>query len=1371
MNWELPYMRSSITKSISVASRIGTCTFLVATVAMNLIPQPAAAQAPQLTIQYGHSNEINDAVFSADGKLIASAGAEGVVILWDAASRRELRRFTGHAGEVSCLAFSPTGKYLVTGGGRVESRNIDPDDRRDFTVRLWDVATGRQVKRLNGHVKAVTSVEFAPASENTVLTSSEDGTVRIWNVATGRQKVIWKGVDPINVARYSPDGKTIALAGGEARVRTATRRASPRFAIRLVNATTGRLVRNLIDHADAVASLAFSPDGKVLISSTVFPYTEAFIGTTEARSWDVATGRPIEKLDEFQGPAAFLAGGQVLAMGCADDFDYGICLLERGEKGLYPRDKVARIGFPSETDGSGNDFARSGVVAIVESNRSRLLYVRSPIESGGSAGYVTGRSEMFVHDITSGEAAQLAGVSEPFRNYDAEAAAGLNQFDRVRFASDNTSLLSGDVIWNFENSQVFDLSDLFEEADAAQPTPDEADESVGPEENTVLLSNSARFAAISDDRSMRLVEIATRRTVTDLPGFESARFTDDDSRLLIQTEEKAFVFDTSTGKELYSTEIAVPSRPPAGRSWIGFTPNNSDLTITPDGKYIFFQQDEKLTRVNIQTRESRDFNVPAPGTPFIAVSPDGRHVAVEKEFLEFLDVETGATRSVFKQFSKAPFGEGAFFRFMTLEISPDSQVALVVGELVPPENVIKREIETLKMVDIASGRELWFANDQDLQAIAFSPDNELFGTVGTDRKTLTVRTRKSFATVRTIAIADALIQQITFSPNSKLVLVKTEDGATRIFNIRNGNEICRLVSLNSGNWIAVKMDDGRFDTGDLDNIDGVHWIMNDRPFEPFELEVFMRQYYEPGLLGRVLKCTDDNNCDKEFKPLPSIGQLNRTQPKLSETKLVPVGDGTVDVTIDVESLDSEVAAADPAKKEIQRSGAYDLRLFRDGQLVATSTPRDRTEQYIRDAPANVAAARPTDRVMDSPEDRSWRAANDIFTIQSDNVKIISPTRAEVTFRNIKLPRDGRNLIEFTAYAFNADRVKSETVRMAYKMAPVAKREGNTYLITIGVNKSETDVFDLKYAANDARKMQEILGERIESKLNGTGSRLVRVPLISDIKDGKIDLSATKPIIKGVFELLAGNRSSVPSELLSQIPNADQIEQVQPEDTLIITFAGHGYADRNGIFYLLPYDVGKGTTRLTAETMQRLISSDELSLWMRDVTASEMILIVDACHAAAAVRGDGFKPGPMGSRGLGQLAYDKGMKILSATQADKVAVELRSLKQGLLSYVLLEDGIKLGKADTSDPKDKKLTAKEWLEYGVEGVPRLYRDVIDGKRTIVVNDREVRFSDLDAETRAVAFCMGRKDCGKNKLLQQPSLFDFRKRRSEPEFITLN
>ena len=121
-------------------------------------------------------------------------------------------------------------------------------------------------------------------------------------------------------------------------------------------------------------------------------------------------------------------------------------------------------------------------------------------------------------------------------------------------------------------------------------------------------------------------------------------------------------------------------------------------------------------------------------------------------------------------------------------------------------------------------------------------------------------------------------------------------------------------------------------------------------------------------------------------------------------------------------------------------------------------------------------------------------------------------------------------------------------------------------------------------------------------------------------------------------------------------------------------SSHGYTSKEGTFYMVPSDSGdtEGPT-VKSELLQRWISSDELSGWLRDVDAGDLVMIVDTCHSASTVEEPGFKPGPMGSRGLGQLANDKGMRILAASQADDVALEVEKLKQGLLTYALVQNG--------------------------------------------------------------------------------------------------
>src|SRR5439155_1402292 len=92
--------------------------------------------------------------------------------LWDAATGREIRRFEGHSSAVGCVAFSPDGRGVLTGS-------------YDGTVRLWDVATGRETGRFEGQSGLVASVAFSPDGRS-VLTGGEDGTGKLWDAATGR---------------------------------------------------------------------------------------------------------------------------------------------------------------------------------------------------------------------------------------------------------------------------------------------------------------------------------------------------------------------------------------------------------------------------------------------------------------------------------------------------------------------------------------------------------------------------------------------------------------------------------------------------------------------------------------------------------------------------------------------------------------------------------------------------------------------------------------------------------------------------------------------------------------------------------------------------------------------------------------------------------------------------------------------------------------------------------------------------------------------------------------------------------------------------------------------------------------------------------
>ncbi len=123
----------------------------------------------------------------------------------------------------------------------------------------------------------------------------------------------------------------------------------------------------------------------------------------------------------------------------------------------------------------------------------------------------------------------------------------------------------------------------------------------------------------------------------------------------------------------------------------------------------------------------------------------------------------------------------------------------------------------------------------------------------------------------------------TASERSAGFAIEAVNHSTSVSLIDNATQrwIAEVYWLNRRDWVVVDPD-GRFDTNlDLGNIRGLHWIVSDDPMKPKPLELFMRQYYEPGLLSRILKCNQANTCGKEFKPLPSIAEINRVQPRLA----------------------------------------------------------------------------------------------------------------------------------------------------------------------------------------------------------------------------------------------------------------------------------------------------------------------------------------------------------------------------------------------------------------------------------------------------------------------------------------------------------
>ena len=153
-------------------------------------------------------------------------------------------------------------------------------------------------------------------------------------------------------------------------------------------------------------------------------------------------------------------------------------------------------------------------------------------------------------------------------------------------------------------------------------------------------------------------------------------------------------------------------------------------------------------------------------------------------------------------------------------------------------------------------------------------------------------------------------------------------------------------------------------------------------------------------------------------------------------------------------------------------------------------------------------------------------------------------------------------------------------------------------------------------------------------------------------------------------------------------------------------------------------------------LQHSISDVELEDAVEGLDAGHLLLVIDACNSGQALEAEEKRRGPMNSKGLAQLAYEKGMYILTAAQSYQAALEAAQLGHGLLTYALVEEGLKTAIADT-EPKDGLVSAREWLDFATERVPQMQAEKMKQGRGIGL---EIAFTEgeqkiADPEKRSV------------------------------------
>ncbi|KAF3942484.1 hypothetical protein ABW19_dt0203779 [Dactylella cylindrospora] len=221
---------------------------------------------------YGHTEWVENVVFSPDGKILVSSD-DSTILLWDTNTGAPLRTIEGQPQKkIGSLAISPTGEVLALTG-------------TETSISLWNINTEVELKNLEGHTDRVEAVSFSPYN-NILASGSVDLTLKIWDLDTGvALRTLVAHTDAIFSVAFSPNGEVLASASGDGTVK-------------FWDTDTWLVSQTLEGHTNRVLCVAFSPDGMILASAG---------DDKTVRIWSAYTGVQLQVLEGNKGMVFSLA--------------------------------------------------------------------------------------------------------------------------------------------------------------------------------------------------------------------------------------------------------------------------------------------------------------------------------------------------------------------------------------------------------------------------------------------------------------------------------------------------------------------------------------------------------------------------------------------------------------------------------------------------------------------------------------------------------------------------------------------------------------------------------------------------------------------------------------------------------------------------------------------------------------------------------------------------------------------------------------------------------------------------------------------------------------------------------------------------------
>lgn len=549
------------------------------------LPSMLFAQRPELVVQMGHFDDITSIDYASDEKYVITASKDRSLKLWEIATGKEVRTFTGHTAAVNVVVFSPDAQFAASAS-------------TDKTIKLWEVHTGKLLKTFKGHTDKIVGLDYSPDG-NYLFSGSYDKTTKLWDVSSGKLiKKISKHLNKIGTVRYSNNGQ-YAFVSTEAML-------GQNFVYSMPD---GKQLRSFL--GGRMRSAEFSADDKKLLlghaNITLSPWEKK--PEKKAKQWYFKVWHAVNYQDtaEFKFmkmPDEYTKTASALACFSKDGQEHIIAGNEQGEI-LFFRDQD--IKFPPRTHNPYaklGGWARSSVavpIKYIKAHKSAILHI---IASPNGKYLLTSAKDrtMKLWDIKTGRLIRkFEGHVEPIQSVAISNNGQYALFSQSHNRWYMMDIRTGEYIYAFTSKKRGKIKFF-------------------------ALSPNKEFALLATRRSayVRLWDLNKNKVLWETLGHEGAitkvAFSDDGQFGISQSEDGTEkVWDLTTGKPLSTKSITsqkFPSQAPDGsfsvtrKGTLGIIVKASgerielahqnrvnDICFTPDGKFVVTASDDGSIRL------------------------------------------------------------------------------------------------------------------------------------------------------------------------------------------------------------------------------------------------------------------------------------------------------------------------------------------------------------------------------------------------------------------------------------------------------------------------------------------------------------------------------------------------------------------------------------------------------------------------------------------------------------------------------------------------------------------------------------------------------------------------------------------------------